>query len=212
MRSDRATLTNAALVIVDLQNDYCHPDGVYARNGLTCFSIDNVIRRSAAAVVWAKGAGLPVIFVRMMWRSDASGYPIDAGLIVEHSRPFLRKEGLRRGTWGAEIVSEMPTPDYEVEKTRYSAFHNTSLEPLLRGLAVETVVLAGVITNMCVEATARDAFHRDFRAIVLRDCVSGFNQELHDASLRTMAIFTRVMTSKEVLEAGDSVRVSDSVS
>jgi nicotinamidase-related amidase len=126
---------------------------------------------------------------------------------VEHSRPFLRTEGLRRGTWGAEVVAEMPPPDYEVEKTRYSAFHNTSLEPLLRGLSVDTVMLAGVITNVCVEATARDAFHRDFRVVVLRDCVSGFSRELHDASLRTMAIFTRVETSVEAFEPYDSTPV-----
>jgi nicotinamidase-related amidase len=205
--SDSAEALKPGLVVVDLQNDYCHPEGVYARNSFTCFSVCNVIERTAATVIRAKQSGIPVIYVRMMWRSDAHGYPIDAGLIVEHSRPFLRKEGLRRGTWGAEVVSEMPPPDYEVEKTRYSAFHNTSLEPLLRGLSVDTVMLAGVITNVCVEATARDAFHRDFRVVVLRDCVSGFNRELHDASLRTMAIFTRVTTSVEAFEPCDSTSV-----
>ena len=192
-----------ALTVVDLQNDYCHPDGIYARNSLTCFSMRDVIERAAGAVARARHVGIPVIYARMTWRSAADGYPIDAGLIVEHSRPFLRKEGLRRGTWGAQVVSEMPPPDYEVEKTRYSAFHNTSLEPLLRGLGIDTVVLAGVVTNMCVAATARDAFHREFRVVVLRDCVSAFNRELHDASLRTMAIFARVSTSAEAFEACD---------
>ena len=107
----------------------------------------------------------------------------------------MRKQGLRRGTWGAEMVAGMPPPDYVVEKTRYSGFHNTSLEPLLRGLGADTILLAGVITNVCVEATARDAFHRDFRIIVLSDCVSGFNRKLHDASLETLRIFGRVTTA-----------------
>jgi ureidoacrylate peracid hydrolase len=98
----------------------------------------------------------------------------------------------------------MPAPDYDIEKTRYSGFHNTHLDALLRGLGVDTVLLAGVITNMCVEATARDAFHRDFRFVVLSDCVSGFNPELHEASLKTLSIFGRVASSEELLRQLDA--------
>jgi ureidoacrylate peracid hydrolase len=135
----------------------------------------------------------------MAWNTDARGFPVDAGLIVETSRPFIRTEGLRRGTWGAEVLAEMPHPDYVVEKTRYSGFHNTALDALLRGLDIDTVYLAGVITNMCVEATARDAFHRDFRFVVMSDCVSGFNRKLHDASLETLQIFGKVKRSDDLL-------------
>lgn len=209
--SHRTDLGRAALVVIDLQNDYCHPDGVYARNGLTCFSASSAIEATGRSVRRAKECGIPVIYARMMWRSDETGYPIDAGLIVEHSRPFLRNEGLRRGTWGAEVVSDLPAPDYEVDKTRYSAFHNTTLEPLLRGLGVETVLLAGAITNICVEATARDAFHRDLRVVVLADCVTGFDRELHDASLRTMAIFTRVLMSTDVFDSYERAHSQRSV-
>src|SRR5260221_14166124 len=112
-------------------------------------------------------------------------------MIIKQSRPFIRSEGLRRGTWGAEVLAEMPSPDYVVEQSRYSGFHNTALEALLRGLGVDTIYLAGVITNMCVEAIACDALHREFRFVVLSDCVSGFSPKLHDASLATMQIFGR---------------------
>ena len=145
-----------------------------------------------------KARAIPVIYLRMAWNTDARGFPIDAGLIIEQSRPFIRTEGLRRGTWGAEVLAEMPPPDYVVEKTRYSGFHNTALEALLRGLGVDTIYLAGVITNMCVEATARDAFHRDFRFVVLSDCVSGFSRKLHDASLETWDRFGRVAASGDL--------------
>jgi ureidoacrylate peracid hydrolase len=209
--SDRVAKRNAAFVVVDLQNDYCHPDGVYPRNELTCFSMGGVISATVSAVRRARECNIPVIYLRMLWRTDAHGYPIDAGLIVEHSRPFLRNEGLRRGTWGAELIRELPPADYEVEKTRYSGFYNTTLEPLLRGIGVETILLAGVITNMCVEATARDAFHRDLRVVVLRDCVSGFSRELHDASLKTMSIFARVDMSDDVFNAYDSARTQAAV-
>jgi ureidoacrylate peracid hydrolase len=189
-----------ALTVVDMQNDYCHSRGVYSRNDLKCFDIQNVVAATAGAVTECKRRGIPVIYLRMAWNTDASGFPIDAGLIVEQSRPFIRTEGLRRGTWGVELLEELPAPDYVVDKTRYSGFHNTGLEALLRGLQVETIYLAGVITNMCVEATARDAFHRDFRFVVMSDCVSGFSRKLHDASLETLQIFGKVKKSHELLE------------
>ena len=193
-----ASVSKHALVVVDMQNDYCHANGVYPRNGLKCFDIENVVNATENAVDCCKALKIPTIYLRMAWNSDAQGYPIDAGLIVDESRSFLREEGLRRGTWGAEVLAPMPEPDYVVDKTRYSGFHNTALEALLRGLSVETILLAGVVTNVCVEATARDAFHRDFRFIVLSDCVSAFHRRMHDASLETLAIFGRIGSSKEL--------------
>jgi len=198
--NSNATKGNSALVVVDLQNDYCHDNGTYPRNGFKCFDIERVVQATVSAIARCKEQQIPVIYIRMAWNSDARGYPIDAGLIVDESRPFLRHEGLRRGTWGAEMLAQMPPPDYVIEKTRYSGFHNTALEALLRGLAVNTIFLAGVITNVCVEATARDAFHRDFRIVVLCDCVSGFNRKLHDASLETLQVFGRVTTSDLMFE------------
>jgi ureidoacrylate peracid hydrolase len=202
-------LQESALVVVDMQNDYCHPLGVYPRHGFICFSIDDVVLSTVAAVNRCKELAIPVIYLRMAWHTDGSGYPVDAGLIIEQSRPFLRQEGLRRGSWGAELLEQMPEGDYDIEKTRYSGFYNTSLEALLRGLNVRTVVLAGVTTNMCVEATARDAFHRDYRFAVLRDCVSGFDRGLHRASLKTLSSFGRIGTSNELLGGPVGVRVSE---
>jgi ureidoacrylate peracid hydrolase len=194
-----AVSAKAALVVVDMQNDYCNVDGVYPRHGLNCFDMAGVVQATETAVTACKARAIPVIYLRMAWNTDASGFPIDAGLIIEQSRPFIRTEGLRRGTWGAEVLAELPSPDYVIDKTRYSGFHNTALEALLRGLGVDTIYLAGVITNMCVEATARDAFHRDFRFVVLSDCVSGFSRKLHDASLETLQIFGRVQASTDLL-------------
>jgi ureidoacrylate peracid hydrolase len=185
-----------------MQNDYCNARGVYPRQGLNCFDMNNVVPATVAAVTTCKTRAIPVIYLRMAWNTDAHGFPIDAGLIIEQSRPFIRTEGLRRGTWGAEVLAEMPPPDYDVEKTRYSGFHNTALDALLRGLDIDTIFLTGVITNMCVEATARDAFHRDFRFVVLSDCVSGFSRKLHDASLETLQIFGRVATSSDLSSGG----------
>lgn len=197
-----------AFVIVDMQNDYCHPDGAYPRHGLRCLSLESAVVATAAFAARCKRHGVPMIHLRMAFNVDKVNYPIDAGLIVETSRPFLRHEGLRRGTWGAEFLEEIPPGDYVIDKTRYSGFHNTALEALLRGLEVDTVMLAGVVTNVCVEATARDAFHRDFGFIVLRDCVAAFTAEAQEASLKTLQIFGRVATSEDI-ELQDARHVAE---
>jgi ureidoacrylate peracid hydrolase len=122
----------SALIVVDMQNDYCRSRGVYPRNALKCFDMESVVAATARA--HASYVGFPVIYLRMAWNKDSSRFPIDAALVVEQSRPFVRTEGLRRGTWGVEVLEELPQPDYVVDKTRYSGFHNTGLEALLRGL------------------------------------------------------------------------------
>jgi ureidoacrylate peracid hydrolase len=205
--ADPDVLRDTALIVVDMQNDYCHPQGVYPRHGFSCFSIDDVVVKTVSTVKRCRELGIPVIYLRMVWRTDGRGYPVDAGLIVDESRPFLRQEGLRGGTWGAKILEQMPEGDYIVDKTRYSGFYNTALETLLRGLHVDRVLLAGVTTNMCVEATARDAFHRDLRFAVLSDCVSSFDRELHHASLKTLAVFGRIGASTELLGRGTPARL-----
>src|SRR4030088_1709867 len=78
------------LVLVDMQNDYCNARGVYPRNGLNCFDMDSVVPATVAAVTACKARAMPVIYLRMAWNTDARGFPIDAGLIIEQSRPFIR--------------------------------------------------------------------------------------------------------------------------
>ncbi len=199
-RTFRLEPKRLALVVVDMQNDFCHPKGAYPRHGVVCTSLDKAVPTLVKVVHRCKELKIPVIYIRFVFRTDSRGYPVDAGLIIQEStRDFLRREGLRQGTWGAQVIDELPPPDYEVEKTRYSGFHNSHLEALLRGLGVDTVLLAGVVTNVCVEATARDAFHRDFRVVVLSDCASSFDPQLHEASLKTVGIFGKVITSKAIL-------------
>ena len=80
---DKLGGSKCVLVVVDMQNDYCHVDGTYSRNGLICFDMESVLRSSITAVETCKSRKIPVIYVRMVWNSDAQGHPIDAGLIVE---------------------------------------------------------------------------------------------------------------------------------
>ncbi|UGQ11826.1 cysteine hydrolase [Yinghuangia sp. ASG 101] len=184
----------AALLIIDMQNDYCHPDGVFAAAGLRVDGLDRLVADTNSLIAQARSAGTPVVWVRMEWAGDG-----DVGLLAERS-PFLRERGLRRGTWGAEVVAGLDRRpgDHEVVKTRFSAFHATDLDTLLDELGVTTVVLAGVRTDFCVESTVRDAFFRDLRAVVVRDAVAGYFPDLHDNSLRVMGtVFAEVLPGAE---------------
>ncbi|MFE7626116.1 cysteine hydrolase family protein [Streptomyces sp. NPDC057509] len=184
------TTTRTALVVVDMQNDFCDPSGVFARAGLRVDALDTLIAHINTLIAAARAAGQPVIWVRMEWADDAA-----VGLLAQRS-PFLRTEGLREGTWGAAVVpglDQLPD-DTVVVKARFSAFHRTALADVLERLGVGTVVVAGVRTDFCIESTVRDAFFRDLHAIVPEEAVAGYFEELHHNSLRLMGtVFAEVV-------------------
>lgn len=173
-----------ALVVIDMQNDFLHPEGWYAVQGIDIGHMRQAIGPTAALVREARARGVPVIWTRHGFRDKR-----DAGILAQH-RPFFDKGGLRQGTWGYEVLEECdPQPtDWFVEKQRLSAFYNTNLETVLRALRAETVVFCGVLTNQCVAATSKDANFRDFAPIVVREAVGTTLPHLHDPALEMMAV------------------------
>ena len=113
----------------------------------------------------------------------------DAGVFFQ-LRPFLREGGLRQGTWGYELYDELrpAAEDWIVEKVRLSAFFNTNLEVILSGLGIETLLLAGVLTNQCIAATSKDASFRDIRPIVVEECTGTTLPHLHEPALEMMLV------------------------
>jgi len=101
------------------------------------------------------------------------------------------------------VIDELePRPgEHQVDKYGYNAFHRTRLTDLLRANGVDTLVVTGTVTQICVEDTARGAFHEGFQAAVVADAVSSYAPELHRASLQTLAMkYCRVMSSQHALE------------
>ena len=100
------------------------------------------------------------------------------------------------------VIDELaPFPgDHQIDKYGYSAFHRTPLSDLLHAEAVDIIVITGTVTQICVEDTARGAFHEGFKTAVVSDAVSSFAPDLHQASLRTLAMkYGRVLTAQETL-------------
>ena len=174
-----------ALVVIDMQNDFLHPKGWYARQGIDVAHMRAAIAPTAALVREARARGVPVIWTRHGFRDKR-----DAGILAQH-RPFFDKGGLRRGTWGCEVLEEcgpLPATDWFVEKQRLSAFYNTNLETVLRALKAETVIFCGVLTNQCVAATSKDANFRDLAPIVVREATGTTLPHLHEPALEMMAV------------------------
>ncbi len=174
----------AALVVIDMQNDFLHPDGWYARSGVDIRHMQGAIEPTRRLVAEARARGVPVVWTRHGFRDER-----DAGVFMR-LRPFLAEGGLRRGTWGYELLDGLGAlpEDWYVEKNRLSAFFNTNLELVLRSLDADTVLFAGVLTNQCVAATSKDANFRDFKPIVVRDCTGTTLPHLHEPALEMIAV------------------------
>ncbi len=189
-----------ALMVFDMQVDFCHPEGVYHRlGGFGLEGIEAIVPHIRQVMEAARTARIPIIGTKFTAFSDLDGKAIGLGHVAE-LRPFLLQEGFRQGSAGQQIIPELPRPDYEVEKTRFSAFYSTLLEALLRALKVEQLILTGIATNGAVEATARDAIMRDLKTTTLRDCTASFSPKLHEASLANLASLGRVCDVEEWLK------------
>lgn len=173
-----------ALLHIDAQNDFLHHDGQYSTKQINIDHMRRVIEPTRKLVDASRRHNIPHIWTRHGTRSA-----VDAGTF--HSlRPHLDDAGLRQGTWGCEIYSEIGArdADWYVEKTRLSAFFQTNLELVLRGLGIETIIITGVLTNQCVAATSKDAMFRDFKAIVIEECTGTTLPNLHAPALAMMKI------------------------
>ena len=189
-----------ALIVIDMQNGFCDPDGFMNKIGLDYTTSAEAIEPISRLLAAARGASVPIFFTRYSLNADYS----DAGLLLELFPAIKEAGGMIRGTWDADIVETLAPREGEnvVDKTRYSAFYDTDLERQLRELGVDSLIVCGVTTNICVESTVRDAFFRDIRVIVPSDGTAAVTPELHEGALRDFEYgFGQVATVAELEEA-----------
>jgi ureidoacrylate peracid hydrolase len=186
------------LVVVDMQNGFCHPQGSMARLGLDVTGLTAAIEPCVRVLAWAREAGIPVIHTRMQYRPDYA----DGGLSISQMMPeMVPMASLAAGTWDTDNVAELQPIAGEtvIGKNRFSAFYAPEFEATLQRLGIRSLIVCGVTTNCCVEATVRDAFQRDYETVVVKDAVGELEQVRHDSALRTMGfLFSDLLTSEEV--------------
>ncbi|MBM86416.1 MAG: cysteine hydrolase [Rhodospirillaceae bacterium] len=191
-------LTKTALLLCDLQNDFIHPDGAYGRSGTTAAEITAIPARVAPVAQRVRARGGCVVSTHFTLVPGRDDEPF----ISEHlraMRPFLGKGDFVAGGWGHDVVDELHPVDAKVEKVAYSSFYMTRLEWYLRKMDVQTLIIAGIVTNGGVTSTLRDAHVRDFDCVLLEDGCAAFSVSVHDIAIDALRPVSKVTSCAEFL-------------
>lgn len=197
---------HTALVVVDMQRDFCAPGWSFDRLGVDISMYPPLIPRLAALIDGARAASVRVIYLQMtVLPGRASDSPAQLRFNVRlHLASHGAVEPLMYtldGSAGQEILDELaPQPgDLVVKKYRSSGFWATNLDLLLRSNGIRSLVMTGCTTEGCVESTARDALFNDYYVVIAEDCVASDDRAQHDASLLLMRHRFDLMTAEQVL-------------
>lgn len=196
---------HTALVIVDVQNDFCAAGGMMDKEGNDLEAVQEMATELPRLVKEARAAGALVVFVRNVYSTEANHFLSDVWL----EQASRRRKGsytvwpvCAPGSWEGDFYGDVqPLPEEPVvTKHRFSAFHNTDLETVLRARSIRTIVLAGVATNVCVETTAREAFVRDYYVVLLSDGTATYSRASHEATLNVIdQFFGQVASINDVI-------------
>jgi gluconolactonase len=190
---------STALIIQDMQNDVIGERGAFAETGAPAHAASqNVVANVARLADAARAAGVPVIHVHYIVEEGSLGLRPNAPLF----QGIVDTNALVRGSWGAAAVEgvEPVAGDHVVEKMRMNGFYETRLEILLRGLDVDSLVIAGCYTNMSIEHTARHGADAGYAITVVSDGTSTTSDEWQHAALNyAMTNVGRVLTVDEVI-------------
>ena len=186
-------MKDCALLLGDLQNDFIHPDGAYARGGQASAAIAALpekLKPLADAVRQRGGVTVATLFTLVPGRG---GEPIISPHL-KALRPFLRKGNFVPGSWGQQLVDTLAPADFTVEKLAFSAFYMSRLEWVLRKAGITRLIVGGIVTNGGVASTVRDAHVREFEVTVLEDGCAAFSDTVHNAAIEGLRPVATIAT------------------
>ena len=199
----------AALIVVDVQNDFVSPEGSASKRGEDVGAAMAMIPNLTGLIDQARKVGLTIIYIR----TTHSDWTDTASWVYRTSQ----KSGLstcREGSWGAEFydgIAPLPT-ERVVIKHRYSAFINTDLNTVLKARGIQSVLVCGVATNVCVETTARDGYMYDYYVTMIDDCSAAYDAKLHMSTLENIRRhFGLVASSNQIIETWSGLPVKQGV-
>lgn len=182
----------SALLVIDMQHDF-----VDLQAPTYAVGAEGIIEPISGVIAAARLARIPVIFTREAHRADFNdtgreGDPGIGALYPGGTQKSATPDHCVEGTHGFSIISELLPQQGEVviDKRRYSCFLGTDLDMVLRSYSVETLIVAGVCTDICVLWTVGEAWQRDYHVRVLEDCVAGTTKETHAGALSIMRRLT----------------------
>lgn len=184
------SVKDSALLIVDMLNDFLTEGGVMKMDGA------EIIYKPIQDLLYkARSKGIPVIFINDCHRENKYDSEFDK-----------RPEHCIEGSWGGQLIKELESQpsDYIVKKRRYSGFYQTDLQLILNELNIKNVIITGVMTNICVRATAHDAFFLGYNVIVPEDCCMASSDREQASTLFDIDYcYGNVSTSEEIIKRID---------
>jgi ureidoacrylate peracid hydrolase len=188
----------ACLLVVDVQNDFCSPKGSCGKRGENVKAAQEMVPRLVRLIEEARRVALPIVYIQTT-HSEWTDTPSQ----VYRKAQQKTMNTCREGSWGAEFYERIvPLPQERIViKHRYSAFINTDLNTVLRARGVESVLVTGVATNVCVETTARDAYMFDYYVTLVEDCSAAYSEVAHARSIENIGKhFGLVASSREIVK------------
>lgn len=193
-----------ALVLVDMQNDFLHPDGAYGRANQSCDAIAALPARLAGVAEAMRSAGGWIASTHFTLVPGKGGEPFISPHLKQ-LRPFLGKGDFAPGSHGQALIDQLQPADLSVEKVAFSAFYQSRLEWMLNRAGIETLIFGGIVTNGGVASTVRDAHVRDFHTTVLSDGCAAFSDEAHESTIASLSTISEIATCEEMVAALDAL-------
>ena len=176
-----------AVLLIDMLNDFLVAGGKMVLPGG-----DHIVPHQKSLIDTARQAGIPIVYVNDSHRPG-----------LKRDREFLKRgEHCIEGSWGAQVIDSLKpqSSDLIITKRRFSGFFETDLDLTLKDMGIETLIVMGVVTNICVRSTIHDAFFRGYQVIVPQDCVEATGPREQASSLYDIEThFGEVTESKQII-------------
>jgi ureidoacrylate peracid hydrolase len=199
-------LGRAAVLVIDMQNDFGSAGGMFHRAGIDISMIQRAVEPTRQVLQAARAQGIPVVYLKMAFKADMSDAgPVASPNFARHQRlsagmPVQAPDGsasriLIRDTWNTDLLPALAAEDADVVlyKHRFSGFFETDLDALLKQRGITHLIVTGCTTSICVDSTIRDAMFRDYQCLLLEDCTGepighDLARSNHEASLLTVQV------------------------
>jgi nicotinamidase-related amidase len=191
-----------ALLIVDMQTDFASPEGAAGRWGLDLSTVPGALMAAQRLAEAARAAKIPVVFSGLFTTPETDSSAWNERMRRRGGDPSVDAALCRADEAGSAFVGPQPQPgELIIRKARYSAFWNTDLDARLKALGVDTLVIAGLTTECCVDGTARDAFNLDYHVFVAADACAAYEPDLHAGALKMLDLNTAILTDSASVAA-----------
>lgn len=196
-----------AVLIVDMQVDFAAPEGVLGGHGVDMSVVEPALAAAERLTDSARAAGVPVVFVGLFTTPETDSPAWNERMRRRGGDPEVDAVLCRAGQVGSDFYGPRPAPgELVVAKTRYSGFVGTDLDVQLRKMGVDTLVVAGLTTECCVDSTVRDAFDLDYHVFVAADACAAYEADIHAASLKVMELNSAILTDTAAVAAAWAVK------